>query len=155
MNFGKHGRAILMSALLAATSTVVFAGMVPGVASAAAGTIKVGAFPADNNGNGNDPHFNTSCVGIRLFDMDISKPLTATFSLQAPTKGSPAQWPTSATADAGVIAVDVAKWLTAAAPASKQGYHVNVNVDGKQKTFWVDSLGTGCPKPAPTCSSVS
>jgi hypothetical protein len=152
MNFGKHGRTILMSALLAATSTVVFAGTVPGVASAAAGTIKVGGFPADNSGNANDPHIGTSCVGIRTFDMDTSKPLVATFTLQSPTKGTVAPLVVSATVDAGVMAVDVANWL-AKVPASKQGYHLNVNVDGKQKTFWVDDLSTGCPKPAPKCTA--
>src|SRR5437660_12314019 len=111
MNFGKHGRTVLMSALLAATSTVVFGGLVPGVASASPGTIKVGGFPADNSGNANDPHVDTSCVGIRTFDMDLSKPVTATFSLQAPTKATLAPLVVTAVAPGGVLPVNVASWL--------------------------------------------
>jgi hypothetical protein len=145
VNFGKHGRTILMSALLAATSTVVFSGLVPGVASASPGTIKVGGYPADNSGNANDPHIDTACVGVRTFGMDPTKPVTATFSLQAPTKANLAPLTVTTTPAEGVFPVDVTNWLSAI-PANKQGYHVNVDVDGKQKTFWVSDLSTGCPK---------
>src|SRR5438270_11165128 len=103
MNFGKHGRTILMSALLAASSSVVFSGIMPGVASASAGTIKVGGFPADNSGNANDPHISTACVGVRTFDMDVSKPVTATFALEAPTKGTLAPLVVTATVTDGVL----------------------------------------------------
>src|SRR5439155_455072 len=85
MNFGKHGRVLLMGALLAATSTLVFGGLLTTVASADSGTIKIGDYPTDNSGNANDPHLAGACVGIRLFGFDTSKPATATFSTTSPT----------------------------------------------------------------------
>ncbi|MDQ1396946.1 MAG: hypothetical protein QOG64_2205 [Acidimicrobiaceae bacterium] len=146
MNFGKHGRTLLLGALLASTSTLVFSGMLGGVATADSGTIKVGGFPADNSGNGNDPHIDTACVGIRMFGIDLSKPVTAVFETQAPTKSLAPLVVTVQPPVTSVVPVDVTNWLTAL-PASPQGYHVKVDIDGKKKTFWVSDLSTGCPKP--------
>jgi hypothetical protein len=148
MNFGKHGRTLLLGALLASTSTLVFSGMLGGVATADSGTIKVGGFPSDNSGKGNDPHISTACVGVRMFGLDLSKPITATFNTQSPTKGLPTLVVTVQPPVTSVLPVDVTAWL-GQLPPSKQGYHVTVDVAGKKKTFWVDSLSTGCPKATP------
>src|SRR3954466_3838917 len=82
MNFGKHGRAVLLGGLLVSTSTLVFGGLLGGIATAAPGTIKVGGIPAEQGGNGNDPHVNTACIGIREFGFVPGVPTTATFSTQ-------------------------------------------------------------------------
>ena len=147
MNFGKHGRAVLLGGLLVSTSALVFGGLLGGVATADPGTIKVGGYPADRTGNGNDPHIDTACVGLRTYGFPTG-PITAVFSTQSPTKGDSSY---TVTADnATVIALDLQNWLTGlGAPASQQGFHVKIDVNGKQKTFWIADPSKGCPKPAP------
>src|SRR4051812_23837979 len=78
MNFGKHGRAVLLGGLLVSTSTLVFGGLLGGIATAAPGTIKVGGIPAEQGGNGNDPHVDTACIGIREFGFVPGIQTTAT-----------------------------------------------------------------------------
>lgn len=145
MNFGKHGRTVLLAALVASTSTLVFGSIIPGVATADSGTIKVGDLAAA--GKGNDPHIDGACIGVRLFGLDTTDEAVATFSTQSPTKPSA---PITITGGTGsVVAYDLQSWLSGmSAPDKKQGYHLQVSLDGKQKTFWVHDASKGCASKA-------
>src|SRR4051812_6480752 len=115
MNFGRHGRTVLLGALLASSTTVVFGGMVPGVAGAPPNkaanpnTIKVGSYPRDNSGNGNDPHVDNACVGVHLFGFDADGVVNASFTAEAPTKGAKSL-AVSGTASE-VMSYDIKAWL--------------------------------------------
>src|SRR5204863_8963323 len=117
-------------ALLASTSTLVFGGLLGGVATADVGTIKVGGYPVDNSGNGNDPHVDTACVGIRMYDFAAGAPVTAVFSTQAPTRiGSTLNVTGTA---ATINSYDLKPWLSSLGTPAKQGFHISVTVNGKQ-----------------------
>jgi hypothetical protein len=149
MNFGKHGRAVLLGGLLVSTSTLVFGGLLGGIATAAPGTIKVGGIPAEQGGNGNDPHVNTACIGIREFGFVPGVQTTATFTTVAPTRAGSSL---TVTADsATLVSYDLKTWLGSLGTAPKQGYHVSIDVNGKKKVFWIADPTKGCSSPVDPC----
>ncbi len=120
------------------------------------GTIKIGAFDAESNGNGhaNVPHVGCQ-LDVKFFGFDTgARAGTVTFETQAPTAGQlvgpVGPQPVSFTGSGPGNALDHTEPYTLAfkgEPQKNQGYHVKatVTVDGAQgsdtkyKTFWVES----------------
>src|SRR4051794_30966316 len=85
MNFGKYGRTALLAALVASTSTVVFGGLVPGVAGADTGTVKAKGVVLDNTST--EAHSLGSCFALDATDARPGGKLAVKFETVKPSTG--------------------------------------------------------------------
>src|SRR4051812_3703895 len=132
MNFGKYGRTALLAALVASTSTVVFGGLVPGVAGADTGTIKAKGVVLDNTST--EAHDIGSCFNLDASDANPGGPIGVKFETVSPTSGGGLY--SDRISPGELKSIDLSDILMATKTDTTKGWHVKVTVGDKKKTFW-------------------
>jgi hypothetical protein len=134
MNFGKHGRTVMLAALFGSTSALVFGGLLPGVASAESGSITL------NGAKGGGDRLLGACVTITSTDSNAKGDLPVVFT----GKGSTNFSYSTSMAPNSQTTIELSDELANVQYDANKGVNLKVSVGSKNKDFWIADPTASC-----------